>query len=84
MAGESSSPTADSCDQCPASSDGLPPCDHQGVPGDCASMLSCGSAPAETQSSPLAVATRSVGVIVGTSATPTSPPRSPETPPPRV
>ena len=84
MAADQINSAAGECDQCLTQSDELPPCDHQGASGDCASMVSCASGPAETQSAPLVGATMSVRVLDAAGAAHASATRSPETPPPRV
>ena len=62
----------------------LPPCDHQGAAGDCASMSSCrtvtAEAPSTSQRAVAANARVTIAVIVAHAST--SP--SPETPPPRA
>lgn len=74
------------CAECESpGSDAAPePCDHAGMTGECAAMLSCASTPAEPQSPPVLRVAHASGLVAAPVSQPATLTLSPETPPPRA
>ena len=72
------------CDHCGTPEGNAPPCDHTAALGGCASMGSCGAAPAVIASAAVNISDTPTRVITTHVQSPPSPSLSQDTPPPRA